>query len=119
MKKNKRGDEEQLYEEDQLWFDLNVANELKKLDAAFEKEPPSAEAVEAFVGQHRKDIRGRMWRELAYFWLVMAVLLSGMLWAAKVHFVLFIVFQAVVAAAAFIILGFTSGKKVKRKWNNG
>lgn len=113
MKKNGAHDEEQ------LWFDARVKTELTKFDQAFERPDPDPTQLAALVADHRKQLRRKLWRDLALFWIVAAIVLTAILGVLDRSWIWFVALQGISAAGAIAFIGISSAKRRKQSWKNG
>nr|WP_269669537.1 YxlC family protein [Paenibacillus sp. GSMTC-2017] len=91
---------------------------MEKLDAAFEPEMPSLDEIESLVTKHKQEIRRRLWKELALFWLVAIFLLFGMMWMLESNWIWFMALQAVVGVGALWYIVASYQRKGGRTWRN-
>ncbi|RIX50757.1 hypothetical protein D3P08_18815 [Paenibacillus nanensis] len=105
-------------DEEQLWFDRHMRSELSRFDQAFEQPELDPMQLEAFVQNHRQEMKRKLWRELAFFWIVAAIVLVVVLGALNRSLALFAALQAAAGLGAIGYIGITLGKKVKRLWKN-
>ncbi|RJX38643.1 hypothetical protein D3P09_13900 [Paenibacillus pinisoli] len=112
MKKNKAHDE------DQQWFKDHIGAELQRMDAAFERSEPELEPFESFVASHKQALRRRLWRDLALFWLVAAMLLLGMFWIMEQDWIWLAALQSLVAVSAVGYIGIAHVWKGRKQWKN-
>ncbi|RJE87745.1 hypothetical protein D3P07_15705 [Paenibacillus sp. 1011MAR3C5] len=112
MKKNK------VHDEDQQWFMEHIGTELRKMDDAYERSEPELGPFESFVASHKQALRRKLWRDLALFWLVAAMLLLGMLWILERDWIWFAALQLLVAISAISYIGFVHVWKGRKQWKN-
>lgn len=115
MKKNKAHD---ALDDDQLWFMENMGGELNKFDAAYERQMPDLEEMEAYLAIQKQELRRKLWRDLARFWLVAIVVLTGTMWMFNRDPIWYIGFQSAVCIGAVGYIGIAHAKKVKTLWKS-
>lgn len=107
-----------VHDEDQQWFMEHIGTELQKMDDAYERSEPELEPFESFVASHKMALRKKLWRDLALFWLVAAMLLLGMLWVLERDWIWFAALQLLVAVSAIGYIGFAFVWKGRKQWKN-
>ncbi|REK71569.1 YxlC family protein [Paenibacillus paeoniae] len=112
MKKNN------VHDEDQQWFTEHMGAELQRFDDAYERREPELAPLDSFVASHKLALRKKLWRDLALFWLVAAMLLLGMLWILERDWIWFAALQLLVAISAIGYIGFVHRKKGREQWKN-
>lgn len=103
-------------EEDQALAEL-MRDGLHKLDALVPDEMPNLQWMEQMVSDQQTRMRKKMWTELAVFWLVAMVILTGVFLALYANVYIFAALQAFVVAAAVPVAFILRRKEqVKTKW---
>lgn len=106
------------HDEDQQWFMERIGADLQKFDHAYERKEPELAPFESFVVARKHAFRKKLWRDLALFWLVGAMLLLGMLWILERNWIWFAALQLLVAISAIGYIGVVQVKKVREQWKN-
>lgn len=103
-------------DEEQLWFDQQVRTELARFDQAFEQPEPDMQQLEAFVRNHQQEMKRKLWRDLALFWSVAAIVLVIVMGVLNRSLIGFVSLQALAAIGAIGYIGKTMVKKESRLW---
>lgn len=105
-------------EEDQALTEL-MRGGLQKLDMLVPDEMPNLQWMEQIVADQQNRMRKKMWTELAVFWLVAMLVLSGVFLALYANVYIFAALQAfVVAAAVPVAVILRRKEQVKTKWKS-
>lgn len=105
-------------DEEQLWFNQQMRTELDRFDQAFEQPVMDPIQLETFVRNHRQEMKRKLWRDLALFWCVAAIVLVIVMGVLNRSLTLFVALQVLAAIGAIGYIGISLGRKVNRLWKN-
>ncbi|MEK3882489.1 YxlC family protein [Paenibacillus sp. PL2-23] len=106
------------HDDDQQWFDARLKADLQSFDEAFDSPPHDVAGLALLVGRYQKELNRRLWRELALFWLVAAILLAAVFGLLERSLALFVVLQGITALSALLIIGMTVWRRRKSLWKS-
>ena len=103
---------------DQQWFDDQLKEAVTRFDATHAPNVPDLQQFEAFVDNHKQEMKKGLWKELMLFWLTACFIFGFMLWMIDRHWEWFAILQAVIAVGGIGFASLTFGRRKVRAWKS-